>query len=268
MTAIGQNLQRVDGVEKVTGKALYTGDLKVAGMLHGKLLRSPLAHALVRSIDTSKAASMAGVRVILTRENIPLESPILGIYLKDQPIVALDKVHYAGDVVAAVGATDEAAAEEALGKIEVDYEELPAVMTVHEALKKDAPLVHPNLERPKKYSYGEGASYHIHEKTNIAHHYRYERGDIEKGFAESDYVFEHTFKFSQRPALSHGAGRLHGAGLRWIRSPYGLRFSLPSNFRISWPATSSFPSAVSGSLSHTWAAVTADTRECWRRTWQ
>ena len=108
MSVVGQNIHRIDGREKVTGKAVYTGDLKLPGMLYGQVLRSPLPHARVRRIDCRKAESLSGVMAVLTRENLQVASPYYGAYyfMNDQPIVALEKVRYAGDIVAAVAATE------------------------------------------------------------------------------------------------------------------------------------------------------------------
>lgn len=199
-SVIGQSIHRIDGQDKVTGKAIYTSDIKIPGMVYGKALRSPIPHGRVRRINSKKAESMPGVLAVLTRENLQVAFPYRGGYIKDQPIVALEKVRYAGDIVAAVATTDEELAEEALSKIEVDYEDLPAVLTIDEALKENAPLVHENLHVPQYRGYGKGASHIVHENTNIFYHFRYERGDIEKGLASADFVFEDTFFF---PSAHH-----------------------------------------------------------------
>ena len=197
---IGQNILRVDGQEKVSGRAVYTGDIRLPGMAYGKILRSPLPHAKIRRIDSRAAASVPGVLAVLTRENLQVAFPYHGAYVKDQPIIALDKVRYAGDIVAAVAATEERIAEEALGRIEVDYEERPAVLTVEEALKEGAPLVHEKLQGRKEPHYGKGGTDFIHESSNICFHFRYERGNIEEGFKAADLVFEDTFYF---PSAQH-----------------------------------------------------------------
>ena len=148
-TVIGKNVYRVDGQEKVEGKALYTGDLKFPGMVHGKVLRCPYTHARIRRIDASKAENIPGVLGVLTRDNLKLATSYLGGIIKDQPVIALEKARYAGDVVAAVAALDERVAEEAIKAIEVDYEELPTAMSVEEALSPNAPLVHEKIERSR-----------------------------------------------------------------------------------------------------------------------
>src|SRR5438128_11282857 len=125
---IGTSVRRVDGVDKVTGKAKYAGDLIIPGMIEGKFLRSPYAHARIRSIDTREAEAMPGVVAVVTSKYFTDISPYAGRGKnKDHPIVAVDRVIFAGQPVAAVAALDRATAEAALEKITVDYEALPAV---------------------------------------------------------------------------------------------------------------------------------------------
>src|SRR5262249_15519139 len=158
MAAVGVSIRRVDGMEKVAGQALYAGDFSLPGMAHAKVLRSPLPHARIRRIDVSKATALAGVFAVLTRDNLRVASNSFGVYVKDQQILATDKVRYVGDMIAAVAAVDESVAEEAVKLIDVDYEELPAVYTVEEALSKGAPLVHEKLEGRKDPHYGRGGA--------------------------------------------------------------------------------------------------------------
>lgn len=192
---VGESIPRVDGREKVTGRAVYTGDITLPGMLHGKVLRSPVPHARIRRIDCTQAEALAGVMAVLTGETLQLASPNLGTQIRDQPVLARDKVRYAGDIVAAVAAIDEATAEEAAKRIVVEYEELPAVLSIEDALEDGAALVHDRLARSKEPSFGRGASSVVHEKSNICHHFRYQRGSVEEGFSVSDVVFEDTFFF-------------------------------------------------------------------------
>lgn len=197
---IGQNFVRVDGMDKATGNALYTSDLRFPGMAYGKVLRSPFPHARIGRIDAREAQKIPGVLAVLTRDTLSVASPYHGSYVKDQPIVALEKARYAGDIVAAVAATDEAIAGEALGKIDVEYEELRAVLTPEEALAKDAPLVHETIGAHKEPDYGTGGSELFHEKSNICLHFRFNRGNVEEGFAAADFVNEDTFFF---PSAQH-----------------------------------------------------------------
>jgi CO/xanthine dehydrogenase Mo-binding subunit len=247
--AVGENIERVDGYGKVTGKAAYTGDLNIPGMIHGKVLRSPYPHARVVRIDGKKAEQIPGVRAVLTRDNCPVATPYIGAMIKDQCLIAIDKVRYAGDIVAAVAATDENIAEKALDLIEVEYEELPAITTVEEALAENAPLIHETVRRARPPQYGRGASYILHDKSNICHHFRYERGDIDAGFKAADFTFEDTFYFPSahhypmESNVSIADFNKDGATL-WVstQGPFGLRqevsrvFGLPlSDIRVIVP---------------------------------
>src|ERR1041384_6962588 len=149
MTAVGRSLARIDGIDKVAGRALYAGDLQLPGMAVAKVLRSPLPHARLRRIDASRALALQGVLAVLTRDNLDVAGRSFGAYVRDQEILVSDKVRYAGDMVAAVAAIEDGVAAEALKLIEVDYEELPAVFTMEDALKSGAPLVHEKLDNRK-----------------------------------------------------------------------------------------------------------------------
>ena len=170
---VGQNVPRVDGIDKVTGKAKFTGDLMVPGMLYGKILRSPYPHARIIGIDASGAKAHDGVAAVLTAEDLSDLDP----YYSGRPVIAIKKVHYVGEPVAAVAAEDEATAEEALSLIRVDYEELPMVVGLEAALRKGAPRVHEDLS------------------DNICSHERVEKGNVEDGFAQADEIFENDFTF-------------------------------------------------------------------------
>ena len=129
-TVAGTNARRVDGLEKVTGKAVYTSDIELPGMAHARILRSPVAHAKLVKVDASKAKALSGVIATLTRDDIQGFNYKYGATYKDQSIVAVDKVRYVGDPVAAVLADDPATAEQALELIEVEYEELAKVTNI------------------------------------------------------------------------------------------------------------------------------------------
>src|SRR6516162_9557135 len=131
---IGSNVAAVDGLAKVSGSAIYTFDRAVPGMLHAKILRSPHAHARIRKIDSSRALRLPGIHVVVTGADLGGMNPIYGMRIKDQPVLAVGKVRYVGDSVAAVVADDETTAFRALSLIDVDYEVLPPVMTVAEAM--------------------------------------------------------------------------------------------------------------------------------------
>src|SRR5215470_13976553 len=190
----GKNAHRVDGIEKVTGKAVYTGDIQLPGMAHAKILRSPIPHARLIKVDASKAKELTGVIATLTRDDIKEFAYRYGTTYKDQSIVAVEKVRYVGDPVAAVLAEDPAVAEQALELIDVEYEELPKVTNIEEATVPGAIQVH---EGDVARAELRGSVYGAPERfkgTNICYYLGFGRGDIAKGFAESDVVFEDTFR--------------------------------------------------------------------------
>ena len=184
---IGKRTIRPDGADKVTGRAAYAADSTMPGMIWGKILRSPHAHARIRSIDTSKAAALPGVKAVMTGEDVvdfPVDkSVMLGIQdmrWMARNVMARDKALFAGHPVAAVAATTESIAARALELIEVDYEVLPWVIDVQEAMKPDAPILHDFLQFEGKPS-------------NIAGTLEHKLGDIDAGFAEADVVIERSF---------------------------------------------------------------------------
>ncbi len=183
---IGQPVGRAEGPEKVTGKAVYPADINLPGTLMGKCLRSPYAYARIVSIDATEARKLPGVHAVLTAADIP--NTLVGRFLCDIPILAHDVVRFAGQKVAAVAAEDMDIAEQALSLIEVEYEELTPVLDPIEAMQADAPTLHPDfmayvgrVDAPQEH-------------PNISAHARWKNGDTEQGFAEADYVFEHTFR--------------------------------------------------------------------------
>lgn len=184
-STVGKSVIRVDARDKARGTATYIVDMKFAGMLHGKVLYSKYPHARIVSIDTCRAKSLPGVRAVITGQDMPF---LHGESLHDQPFLAVGKVRYMGEAVAAVAAVDEETAEAALDLIEVEYEELPAVTDPREALKQGAPILHEKL----------GEYYHPPvispvPGTNICNLTQVRKGDIEQGFKEADYIFEDTF---------------------------------------------------------------------------
>src|SRR5271154_6174152 len=189
---IGTRPIRHDGADKVTGRAKYGADYSLPGMLHGKILRSPHAHARIKKIDFSAALKLPGVFAIVTGADFPEvasknemvgEGAVNPRYLS-MNILARDKALYDGHAIAAVAASDRHTAEEALRLIEVDYEVLPPVMKVDEAMRDDAPIILEDL-RSK-----EGGP---DKQTNIANHLQFKRGDLEEGFKAADYVVEREF---------------------------------------------------------------------------
>ena len=182
---IGSSYIRVDAEEKVSGRALYAEDIQLPRMIYGVIVRSPYPHARIKSIDTSEAEKMPGVRAVVTGRD--LEMGYYGIDLQDQQMFALDKVRFIGEPVAAVAARTPDMAREAAGRVRVEYEELPAVFDSEHALTADAPLVHDDVNA---YEH----NWESERSGNLCYQTWAGRGDVEKGFAESDVVIEGTYR--------------------------------------------------------------------------
>lgn len=193
-----------DHIEKVTGRTEYITDVEVPGMVHGKILRSPHPHATIKSIDASAALVMPGVIAVLTGADVASLNNHWGPFLKDRPVIAIDRVRYVGEPVAMVAAEDERIAEEALDAISVDYDPLPFVTEAAEAIEVSAPLIHENHETIKDF-YFKGEAKPV-AGTNIFQRYNYEHGDTEKAFAQADRCFEAKYKF---PMVFHYAMEPH-----------------------------------------------------------
>ncbi len=194
---IGTRPIRHDGVDKVTGRALYGADLRLPGLLHGKVLRSPHAHARILSIDVSKAAALPGVKAVITAADMPQvadklqeqgESSI-GLRHLSASLLAQEKVLFHGHPVAAVAAVNANIAEEALGLIDVQYELLPPVMDGRLAMRPDAAVLLADLHTDEIGAKSD-------ERSNIASHERFARGDLAAGFAEADVIVEREFTTS------------------------------------------------------------------------
>lgn len=191
-TQIGRSMARVDASEKLRGEASYVGDLVLPGMLHGKVLRSPLPHARIRAIDIAAAEELDGVVAVLTAADLTDLDPYWGHAIKDRPIVAIGKVRHVGEPVAAVAAVDEATAEAALALIEVDYEDLPVAGTIEEALAPDAPLIHDPVIKPGLFH---GLALDPERAGNICYRYAIDQGDVDGIFARADIVVEGDYEF-------------------------------------------------------------------------
>ncbi len=184
--SVGRGLPRVEGVSKVGGTCVYTADVIRPSALWGKYLRSPFSHARILNIDVSRALRLHGVKAVVTGKDI---SPRLeGYTLQDKPVFALDRVRYVGEKIAGVAAMDKDIAEEALNHIDVEYDELPAVFDPFEALTPEAPVLHPDY--PSYLGPPNMAPYMKNVQTVVVA----SKGDTEAGFAESDRVFENTFR--------------------------------------------------------------------------
>jgi CO/xanthine dehydrogenase Mo-binding subunit len=230
---IGQPTRRVDGAEKVTGHAYYAADVSLPGTLWGKSLHSTYAHARIVHIDTAAAKKVPGVHAVITGADV--RGGLWGRAVKDVPVLAYDRVRFFGERVAAVAADDEDTAQRALDLIEVEYEELPAVFNPLEALEDGAPILHPDFNTyvgfPQK----------MEQPSNAYHRTAFDKGDLERGFAEADFIIEHTY-VTQRVHQGYiepqavlvnidGSGRVHV----WVCSkvPYNTRESLATAAGIS-----------------------------------
>src|SRR5436190_20577142 len=185
---IGKRTPRPDGADKVTGRAAYAADATMPGMIWGKILRSPHPHARIKSIDTSKAEKLPGVKAVVTARDIvdfPIDKGAVMLGIQDmlwmcRNVMARDKALFPGHPVAAVAATTEAIAAEACSLIEVDYEVLPWSIEIDDAIKPGAPILH-------EFNKFEG------KPSNIAGRLEHKKGNIAEGFEKADVVIERTF---------------------------------------------------------------------------
>ena len=217
---VGTRPIRHDGADKVTGRALYGADFEAAGLLHGKILRSPHAHARIKSIDTTKAEALPGVKAVATAKDFTGSgNEVVDIgdgatplkYLRDN-VLASDKVLYIGQAIAGVAAINPHVAEEAVSLIEVEYEVLSPVLSAPDGMKADAPILHEAMRTDELGESGDKPS-------NVAQHFQHVLGDIDKGFKEADIVFEQEFNTAtvhqgyiepqNATALWNNDGRLH-----------------------------------------------------------
>ena len=199
---VGTRPIRPDGVDKVTGRARYGADINLPDMLYGRLLRSPHAHARIVSIDTSRAEALDGVKCVITHDNLPgatdeivdLGESVSPYKWVLQNVLASDKALYQGHAVAGVCATDPHIAEDALDLIEVEYEVLPPVLTVHDAMAEGAPILHEGMktvEMVARFVPGEGRG---ERETNIASQLEFEKGEPARGFEDADIILEGEFE--------------------------------------------------------------------------
>jgi CO/xanthine dehydrogenase Mo-binding subunit len=240
---VGGEHPRQDARDKVTGEAVYVGDMALPGMLWARIKVSPHASARIVRVDTARARALPGVRAVLAGDALDQR---LGLYMADKRILAREVVRYQGDPVAAVAADSEAIAARACELVEVEYEPTPPVLDVEEALRPGAPLVHPELA---SYHYMKGVFFPV-AGSNIAHHQKIRRGDLARGFARADRVFEHDF---WNPAVPHVPLETHAVIARALsggradiwsaaQSPFTVRhlmavaFGLPhANVRVRVP---------------------------------
>ncbi len=231
---VGKALPRIEGYGKVTGQTKYAADLEFPDLLWAKVLRSSVPHARIVKVDTAKAKALEGVRAVLTGAEV--KDIYVGTRVKDQPVLAYDKVRMGGDAIAAVAADSEAIADEAIGLIDVEFEELPYVDDPVEALKPSAPLIHEDRNKYKNTpKLPEGMSGH-----NLQSYVQWKNGDLEAGFAKSARVFEHTFR---TPLSHHGyiepcacTVQVHANGRVEVwasnKGPWGLREQMSQDFGV------------------------------------
>jgi len=220
---IGKRIPRIDGIPLVTGEARFASDIFLPRMLYGKILRSRYPHAKILRIDTTKAERLEGVRAVVTAKDTPkIKYTFMAPSYEDKIPLCDEKVNYLYDEVGAVAAICEEVAEEALGLIEVEYEELPAVFDPAVAMNPDAPLIH--SDKPQ----------------NVAAHPVWEFGNVEEGFKQADFVFENTFTVQP---VSHGCIETNacvaafdskGNLTLWTstQAPYFVRWDLSHIFEI------------------------------------
>ncbi len=216
---VGTRPPRHDGFDKVTGAARFGADINLPGMLHGKILRSPHAHARIRSIDTSKAEALPGVMAVATAQDFPIVQERAIDYENAQGnpriiaenILADRKVLYKGHAVAAVAAANPHVAEAALDLIEVDYEVLPVVLDLHEAMKEGAVLLHDDMTtrfRVERFGPGDDTG----ERSNVAGHLQHKLGDVDKGFREAEVIVEQEY---ETQTVHQGYIEPHVATAQW-----------------------------------------------------
>ncbi len=238
---VGQAISRVDGPAKVTGAACYAADVNLPGMLWAKVLRSPLPHARILSVDASRARQLNGVHAVLTAADVP--DILIGRMLRDVPLLARDRVRFIGEKVAVVAAENNDIAEEALQLIDVQYEELPAVFDPLEALRPGAPILHENLDTYERGSFAlwsRNFPKTVEGPTNHFSRWTVAKGNIEEGFSQADHILEHRFTLP----MTHQAYlepyacmvQVDGSGRMqiWVnnKQPHTLRKHLAEFFRV------------------------------------
>ena len=239
LRVVGADVPRKDAHDKVSGRALYAVDVALPGMLHAKVLRSPRAHALITRLDVTVARRAPGVRAVLTHADIPAHfMSVYGYNIKDQPIVAVDRVRYVGDIVCAIAADSEAEAAAALARVEVDYQDLPVAASIEAALAEEAAELFPAAPVGMVPTYGAGASAVMRPRKNVCYQFNYTTGDA-SAFAGCDHVFEDTFRFSRmhhyhlEPFVTVATARADKIEV-WssCQNPFPLRKELARIFKV------------------------------------
>ena len=234
---IGRSERRKDAAEKIRGRARFSGDVNVPRMLHGKVLRAELPHARIAALDTSAAEAMPGVVAVLIGSELEHFDPYWGHAIKDRTILAIDRVRFQGEPVAAVAAEDEATAEEALREIVVEYEELPVVGTIDAAIADDAPPIHEGIHRPGLFH---GLGELPERDGNVCYRYRLDAGSVELAENEAELSVEGEYEF---PAVYQYAMETHtvvadfgdGALTLWAscQHPFLVRAEIADLFNLA-----------------------------------
>ena len=238
MALVGKDVTMVGGLAKVTGAVNYAPDLQFPRMLYAKALRSPYPHANILRIDRSKAEKLPGVIAVVTRADLDGLNPYFGPVVDDQPVVAIERVRHVGEVVALVAAASREIAEEAVSLIEVDYEELPAVFDILEAIKTDAPVLHAQRKETTAGVHREEFNFQV--GGNVCSVYHVEDGDIKQGFQAADEIIENTYTL---PPVQHGHIEPHAATAYWepsgklvlhtaTQNPSGVQEQLAQIFKL------------------------------------
>jgi len=248
LRSVGVPSPRIEGEEKVGGKALYAVDVMLPNLLWVKVLRSPIAHGRIKKIDSAEAQKLPEVKVILNGQDIA--GTKIGKKIVDMPLLAEGVVRYIGEKVVAVAAETEEAAERAVDLIDVEYEELPVVADPLEAAGSRALLLHPQVAEYK------GLLHKIEVPSNVFVHLTWNKGDVEEGFRQSDIVVENTF---QVPAVHQAYIEPHscvvqvkpdGGAEVWAstKSPFAMREQVGSALQIS-PIDIIFTPVMSAAIS-------------------
>jgi len=238
MALVGSDVTMVGGLAKVTGAVNYAPDLQFPRMLYAKALRSPYAHAKVLRIDAATAEKLPGVIAVVTRDDLHGLNPYFGPVVDDQPVVATECARHVGEVVALVAGESREIAEEAVGLIEVDYEELPAVFDILEAIKPDAPVLHAQRKETTAGVHREEFNFQV--GGNVCSVYHVEDGDIKQGFQAADEIIENTYTL---PPVQHGHIEPHAATAYWepsgklvlhtaTQNPSGVQEQLAQVFKL------------------------------------
>jgi len=231
---VGKSVRRVDVYDKVTGAAIFSDDIQFGpGLYHGRLVRSPYAHALIKKVDISRALEVPGVKAVVAGQDTPTR---IGLYLKDRYIFCLDRARYVGDAVAGVIAVSPEIAQEGARLVKVEYEELPAVFDPVEATQPDAPLIHPDLGNYEVVNF-----IFPQPGTNISEHFKLRKGDVESAWPKCAAIVEGTFRL---PQIQHVPIETHSAVALWepsgqvtlwtcSQSPFAVRDLIAQSLGIS-----------------------------------